>query len=68
MADVHARPRFVSCVGPLLLLLFALAVVPSSVSAQAVYGSIGGTVKDPSGGVLPGVTVNITSLTRQTTD
>ena len=38
------------------------------VSAQAVYGSIGGTVKDPSGGVLPGVTVNITSLTRQTTD
>jgi len=68
MADVHARPRFVSCVGPLLLLLFALALLPSSVSAQAVYGSIGGTVKDPSGGVLPGVTVNITSLTRQTTD
>src|SRR6476620_9673860 len=68
MADVHARPRFVSCVGPLLLLLFALAILPSPVSAQAVYGSIGGTVKDPSGGVLPGVTVNITSLTRQTTD
>ena len=54
--------------GSLLLLLFALAVLPSSVSAQAVYGSIGGTVTDPSGGVLPGVTVTITSLTRQTTD
>ena len=52
----------------LFFILFALAVVPSSVSAQAVYGSIGGTVTDPSGAVLPGVTVNITSLTRQTTD
>ena len=67
MAVVHARARAVSCAGSLLL-LFALAVLPSSVSAQAVYGSIGGTVKDPSGGALPGVTVNITSLTRQTTD
>ena len=68
MAAVHARARAVSCAGSLLLLLFALAVLPSSVGAQAVYGSIGGTVTDPSGGVLPGVTVNITSLTRQTTD
>ncbi|MCA1583462.1 MAG: carboxypeptidase-like regulatory domain-containing protein [Acidobacteria bacterium] len=39
-----------------------------SVSAQAVYGSISGTVRDNSGGVLPGVTVTITSLERQTTD
>ena len=39
-----------------------------TLGAQAVYGSIGGTVTDPSGAVLPGVTINITSLTRQTTD
>ncbi|MFN2444440.1 MAG: carboxypeptidase-like regulatory domain-containing protein [Vicinamibacterales bacterium] len=39
-----------------------------SVSAQAVYGSISGTVRDNSGGVLPGVTVTIRSLERQTTD
>jgi hypothetical protein len=38
------------------------------VAAQAVYGSIGGTVKDSSGAVLPGVTITITSNTRQTTD
>ena len=37
-------------------------------AAQAVYGSIGGTVKDSSGAVLPGVTVTITSNARQTSD
>ena len=37
--------------------------IPHPLGAQAVYGSIGGTVTDPSGAVLPGVTVNITSLT-----
>ena len=36
--------------------------------AQAVYGSIAGTVTDPSGGVLPGVTVTITSVDRKTVD
>ena len=36
--------------------------------AQAVYGSIAGTVVDPSGGALPGVTVSITSLDRKTVD
>ncbi len=69
MAVVHARARVVSRTGRFLfLILWALAVAPRPVDAQAVYGSIGGTVKDPSGAVLPGVTVNIVSLTRQTTD
>jgi outer membrane receptor protein involved in Fe transport len=36
--------------------------------AQAVYGSIAGTVSDPSGGMLPGVTVTITNLDRKTVD
>jgi Carboxypeptidase regulatory-like domain/TonB dependent receptor len=47
-----------------------VALLSSSppVLAQAVYGSIAGTVTDPSGGVLPGVTVTITSLNRKTVD
>jgi outer membrane receptor protein involved in Fe transport len=53
----------------LFTILAALAaMLPASSSAQAVYGSIGGTVKDPTGAVLPGVTVTIVSLARQTTD
>jgi outer membrane receptor protein involved in Fe transport len=36
--------------------------------AQAVYGSISGTVLDPSGAVVPGATVTITSLERNTSD
>jgi hypothetical protein len=50
------------------IVLGLFAICPASVDAQAVYGSIGGTVKDPSGAVLPGVTVTITSIGRQTTD
>ena len=46
----------------------ALMMLPASSRAQAVYGSIAGTVKDPTGAVLPGVTVTIVSLARQTTD
>jgi carboxypeptidase family protein/TonB-dependent receptor-like protein len=45
-----------------------ICLLPAPSAAQAVYGSIGGTVKDSSGGVLPGVTVTITSLARKTTD
>ena len=44
-----------------LILTCALAL-PGRVAAQAVYGSIGGIVTDTSGGVLPGVTVTITSV------
>ena len=69
MGDVLRRAR-TSWRAPLLLVLCvcAFALYPNPLRAQAVYGSIGGTVTDPSGAVLPGVTVNITSLTRQTTD
>ncbi len=47
---------------------FALAAFIPSALAQAVYGSISGTVTDPSGGVLPGVTVSVTSVERKTVD
>ena len=68
MGVLNAPARAVSRAGTLLLILFTFTLLPSLATAQAVYGSIGGTVTDPSGAVLPGVTVNITSLTRQTTD
>ena len=43
-------------------------LAPSPAAAQAVYGSISGTVTDSSGAVLPGVSVTVTSVERKTTD
>ena len=51
-----------------LLAALVLAAGATTAAAQAVYGSIAGTVTDNSGGVLPGVTVTITSLERKTVD
>ena len=51
---------FVACA------MFAIGV--PSVPAQAVYGSISGTVKDNTGAILPGVTVTVTSVERTITD
>lgn len=51
---------------PTLVALCTL--VPWPAAAQAVYGSISGTVADSSGAVLPGVSVTVTSLERKTTD
>jgi Carboxypeptidase regulatory-like domain len=50
------------------LLAASLTVPATPVSAQAVYGSIRGTITDSSGAVLPGVTVTITSRDRNTAD
>lgn len=50
------------------LLLTALAAASLPAAAQAVYGSISGTITDNTGAVLPGVTVTITSLERKTVD
>ena len=46
----------------------AIASAPADAAAQAVYGSLSGTVTDSSGGALPGVTVAITSLERNIVD
>ena len=50
------------------LLLSSLVFLPTPSRAQAVYGSISGTVIDESGAVLPGVTVTLTSVDRGTVD
>jgi hypothetical protein len=56
-------------------LLFALVVVgvaalalPTPARAQAVYGSIAGTIEDSTGAALPGVNVTVTSNERKTVD
>jgi Carboxypeptidase regulatory-like domain len=43
-----------------LLALALTATLPTSVSAQVDTGTLSGTIKDESGGVLPGATVTIT--------
>src|SRR5262245_57333979 len=54
------------------LLVLSLAVLVTALcgssNAQAVYGSISGTVTDPNGAVVSGATVVITSVERKTSD
>jgi outer membrane receptor protein involved in Fe transport len=52
----------------LLIVLAAVAAWPTPAAAQAVYGSIAGTVNDSTGATMPGATVTITSVERKTTD
>src|SRR4051812_47675610 len=51
---------------PIFLCLSLFA--PARVQAQAVYGSISGIITDASGAVVPGASVTITSVARQTSD
>jgi outer membrane receptor protein involved in Fe transport len=52
---------------PLFCVLLAAAPARTA-RAQAVYGSIAGTVTDVAGAALPGITLTITSIERQVTD
>lgn len=52
----------------LLLSLLFISGFSVEIRAQAVYGSISGTVTDSQGGVIPGATVTITSTERNTTE
>jgi hypothetical protein len=52
-----------------LAVALVLAVLASSrANAQAVYGSVSGTITDTSGAVVPGATVTVTSADRKTGD
>jgi len=51
-----------------LLTVLTLAWNPLHARAQAVYGSVGGLITDATGGVIPGATVTVTSVDRQTSD
>src|SRR5438067_1376653 len=51
-----------------VLIVGALAWSPAPAHAQAVYGSVGGTIVDATGSPVPGATVTITSVDRQTSD
>ena len=55
-------------VGLLLACFFILGLTASTASAQAVYGSIIGTVTDPQGAAIVGAKVTVTSTTRGTSD
>jgi hypothetical protein len=48
--------------------VLAVVSAPVGAAAQAVYGSLSGSVTDNSGGALPGVSVAITSLERNIVD
>jgi len=57
--------RFVAASAAVLL----LALVPGRTAlAQAVYGSLAGSVTDSTGAAMPGVTVTVTSQERKTSD
>ncbi len=62
----NVLPRHVATIGAFILALTVFDI--SNAAAQAVYGSIAGTVTDESAAVLPGVTVTITSVERKTVD
>jgi Carboxypeptidase regulatory-like domain/TonB dependent receptor-like, beta-barrel len=66
MLTVSDRGRVANAFAAVACMVLALS--PGSAHAQAVYGSISGTIKDNTGGILPGVAVIITSLERKTTD
>src|SRR5262245_18121431 len=53
---------------PIVGLAIALTVLPRCVLAQAVYGSIAGTILDQVGALLPGLSVTVTSVERKTAD
>ncbi len=54
----------------MLVMVFALSLlyVPQQIRAQAVYGSVAGTVTDNAGAVVPGATITITNNERKTVD
>lgn len=49
-----------------LVVVCSLTIMTASAFGQAVYGSVFGTITDPSGAAVPGATVTVTSATKGT--
>jgi hypothetical protein len=62
-----AAKRDAAWQGFLLLLGLLLALVPSRTLAQAIFGSINGTVTDASGAVVPNASITVTDTDKGTT-
>jgi outer membrane receptor protein involved in Fe transport len=54
-------PRFMRHGWPALVIAAALWLVPTYATAQAIYGTVTGTVTDDSGAAIPGATVTLTN-------
>jgi hypothetical protein len=63
----HSNPFRAGRVKPLALAFLSLAAVSTAAHAQGVYGSIVGTVTDPTGAVIPNASVVITDTNKGTT-
>jgi hypothetical protein len=61
------KTKFFVSLGTLAVFVVLSTVAAPRASAQAVFGSIFGTVTDPSGASVPGVKVVVTSATKGTT-
>jgi hypothetical protein len=64
-----STPLFVRSLTVAVLAFLIVLAVPSVGTAQILYGTLVGNVKDPTGAVVPGATVTVvqteTGLTRQ---
>jgi outer membrane receptor protein involved in Fe transport len=68
VSDSRSTPRLLNVPITTIFLLVVLAWSAAPARAQAVYGSVAGMVTDSTGGVVPGATVTIPSVDRQTAD
>lgn len=60
--SASSRCKYVPFVFGLLALYIALVSIPAVSAQTAETGALNGTVSDPSGKVVPGVSVNVTSV------
>ena len=63
-----SSPSHLRCSLYVALGIVMLAIASGTAAAQAVYGSVSGIVRDSTGALLPGATVTITSVERNTVD
>ena len=57
----HSRRNLLAGLAFALASLMGFVLLPSPVTAQTFYGTMTGTVTDPTGGVLPGASVTVTN-------